>query len=241
MGSDERSDDSNPFAAPAIQGEVVARAKAETKGIDLSVENPFLTIWTRPRATIRGILNKNPSLHVTSIAAIGGILDSLSRATQQYLGDRLSLPTILLIALAVGPVIGLIWLYVGAFPVGLTGRWLGGRAGPEEIRAAIAWSLVPVLATIPVWIIQLALVGREMFTSLTPVLDSKPLLNLLLMATAPLEIGLAIWSFVILLKAVGEAQRFSAGKALGSILLGILCVAVMIGVPILVLPALARR
>ena len=49
----------------------------ETPRIDLSRESPFLTIWTRPRATIRAIVNTNPSFLVLPIAMVGGILEAL--------------------------------------------------------------------------------------------------------------------------------------------------------------------
>jgi hypothetical protein len=204
------------------------------QGIDLSVESPFVTIWTRPRATIRGIVDTNPRLHVIPIAVVAGIIQDLDRASIRNAGDRLPLSTILTQAIGLGPIRGLVGLYVGAWLLALTGRWLNGRATAERIRAAVAWSFVPTLATIPIWIIQLGVLGREMFTTETPTLDANPALALRFTMIGVAEIVLAIWSIVIFLKCVGEVQGFSAWRALGSVLL-VLVPVILVVVIVLVL------
>lgn len=85
---------------------------SQTTGIDLSKENPYLTIWMRPRATIRGIINKNPSFRVMPIAAAGGILQVLQVAVLFWAGDQLSVSMILLFCFVLGPPLGLILLYL---------------------------------------------------------------------------------------------------------------------------------
>jgi len=233
MQPDDLIGQDNPYAVPKVQAGLVPTPPLATQGIDLVVENPFLTIWTRPRATIRGIVNTNPTLHVTLLAVIGGVIQTLDNASARNSGDRLALPTILISALIGGSLGGLIGLYVGGWLFRHTGKWLGGRAESEEVRAALAWSTVPVVATIPIWAIQLGLAGREMFTSETPALDANPALWLVLIATFVLEAVLGIWAFVIMLKCLGEVHRFSPWRALGSILM----IVVIIVVPLLVVLA----
>lgn len=98
---------------------------------------------------------------------------------------------------------------------------LGGQADSREVRAALAWSSVPFLATIPLWIIRIALIGRELFTSPLekPSLVSQPVLAYLLIATFVPEVVLSVWWLVVTLKALAEVQRFSAWRALSSMLL----------------------
>ena len=171
---------------------------------DLSVENPFLTIWTRPRATIRAIVDKNPSYLVVPLAMAGGVVQALDRAAQRNAGDKLPLAGILVMAFALGPIFGVAVLYIGTAMLSWSGTMLGGRAESEEVRAALAWGQVPALASIPIWLIQLGLVGREMFTSDTPTLAANPVLGLALMATGLIEITLGIWCFVVMLKCLGQ-------------------------------------
>ena len=226
MANTDSYDELDPYAAPKADLTRPVAGRSATRGIDLATENPFLTIWTRPRATIRGILDQNPTYLVIPLAMAGGVVQALDRATQRNAGDALPLGAILGMALVAGSIGGLIGLYIGGALTGWAGRLLGGRGTGEEVRAALAWAEVPVLATIPIWIIQLALIGKEMFTSETPNLEANPALGLVLMATGVIEIVLGIWALVIMFKCVGEAHGFSAWKALGSMLLLVLIIAV---------------
>jgi Yip1 domain len=202
-----------------VQNEVANATMRSTQGIDLSRENPFLTIWTRPRATIRGIVNADPAFRVLPIAMVGGMLEALQLESLVCAGYQLTVPIIVLIAVALGPLLGLIFLYAGAWIVEMSCRLLGGQADSREVCSALAWSSVPFLATIPLWIIRLALLGRELFTFAKPSLSSHPALFYLLAATVIPELVLSIWWMVVTAKALGEVQRFSAWKALSSMLL----------------------
>ncbi len=228
MGASEQTEPANPYEPTGILEDVPAKAKSPTRGIDLSRENPLLTTWTRPRATIRGIVHTDPTLWVTPLALASGIVQTLNNATQRNAGDTLPLGAILGMALVLGPIGGLLSLYIGAFFVGLSCRWLGGRADSTEVRAALAWCSVPTLATIPIWLLQLGIFGREMFTTEMPSVAANPLLSILVLAIGIIEVVLGIWSFVILLKMLGEVEGFSAWKALGALLLLMLAIIVPI-------------
>ena len=148
MGPLERSGPANYSKPPSVHDRIGYSTATPTQGIDLSRENPFLTIWTRPRATIRAIVNTNPAFHVLPIAMIGGILEALQLESLVFAGEQITVPIILLIAVVVGPPLGLILLYAGAWIVQMSCRLLGGQADSREVRAALAWSSVPLLATI---------------------------------------------------------------------------------------------
>jgi hypothetical protein len=225
----------NPYAPPRAQIKFAPTGVPPTVGIDLATENPFFTIWTRPRATIRGIVDTKPNYLVIPLALANGILGALNNAAQRNAGDRVPDAAILRLALTLGPIGGLIGLYVGAWALGLSCRWLGGRANSTAVRAALGWSAVPTLATIPIWILQLAVFRHEMFTTEMPSVDANPALFALVIATGCLEFVLAIWSFVILLKTLGEVQGFSAWKALGAILL----ITLIVLIPIIILVVIA--
>src|ERR1700730_18545163 len=77
-----------------------------TGGIDLSVGIPFLTIWTRPSATIRGIVDTNPGHCVILLAALGVVVNALNRATMKNPGDTMPLAGILAFAIPLGMIFG---------------------------------------------------------------------------------------------------------------------------------------
>jgi hypothetical protein len=168
---------------------------------------------------MRAILSTDPAFRVLPIAMVGGMLEALQFESLLGVGDQLSVPVILLIAVVPGPLLGVILLYAGAWIVEMSCRMLGGQADSREVRSALAWSSVPLLATIPLWIIRLVLLGRELFTFAKPSLFSNPGLAYVLAATVIPELILSIWWMVVAAKALGEVQRFSAWRALSSMLL----------------------
>ena len=211
----DRSQPANSSEPSRTQFDRASRAMSQTRGIDPSRENPFLTIWIRPRSTIRGIIDVNPNHWVIPLASAGGILQTLQTESSLHLGSRLSLPAILMISVVVGPLIGLLGLYVGAWFVAVTCRPFGGWADPKEVRTALAWSSVPLLATAPFWAIRIALLGTEMFALPKPSLVSNPAMIALLIVSIILEIVLSVWWLVVTLIALGEVQHISTWKTLG--------------------------
>jgi Yip1 domain len=199
MGALEPNGTENPYEPPKARDHVGS----------LTI-NPFLTIWTKPRATTRAIVNTNPAFRVLPIAILGGVLEALQLESLVFAGDQLTVPIILLIAVVVGPPLGLVFLYAGAWIVQMSCLLLGGQADPREVRAALAWSSVPLLATLPLWIIRLPLLGR---------VSAHPALIYPLVATFVPELILSVWWMVVTAKALGEVQRFSAWRAFSSMLL----------------------
>jgi hypothetical protein len=193
--------------------------------------NPWLSIWTRPRETIQRIVETDPEKHVAALAALGGVAQSLSEASGRNLGDRVGLLVILVLVPIVGSIAGVIGLYLSAVILRWSGRWIGGNASTVNLRAAIAWGYVPVIAAGVLWIPMVLLLGREAFTSQTPHLDQSTDLALAVLVISVLFVVAAVWTMVVMLKAIGQVQGFSAWKALGnSVLAGLIIV-----VPIIVI------
>jgi hypothetical protein len=187
--------------------------------------NPWLTIWIWPRKTMRQIVDADADYLVTLLAMLAGFDQALGEATSENMGDTRSLPVIFLLCAILGPIGGLISLYIMGGLLRWTGSWLGGEASSQEVRAAIAWSSVPSIWAMLLWIPYLAIFREEMFTSAMPRIESSLLLLLLLLGFGLVEIVIGLWAFVILLKCLGEVHRFSAWRALGASVLGGLLIA----------------
>ena len=206
--------------------------------------NPWVSMWTRPRATIQQIVDTNPERAVVLLSAVAGIGQALDRASAKNMGDKLDWPMILLFAALLGPVAGILGLYVGGALLRWTGSWMGGQGSSRYIRAAVAWSNVPEIWAMLLWVPGLALFGQELFTSKTPLIDADPARLAAFLGFAAVELVLTVWALVVFLKSLGQVQGFSAWKALGNALLAALVVIVplaAIGIAAaLVIPALVR-
>jgi Yip1 domain len=191
----------------------------------------WLTIWYRPRATMRRIVDTDPRKFVLGIAWLAGALALLNSQVAVATLDlpanaphfpRLG-PTGITIAAFLFGVLGVVGLYGVAALYRWAGGILGGTATAVEVRAALAWSQVPGIYFIVVTIIATML---GLYTAPAP--HSVSPLNLV-------ETVVGFWVLVISLKCLGEVHRFSAWRALGAILLGTLAIlAVVLGVVITV-------
>lgn len=168
----------------------------------------------------------------------GGFLNVLNQASTRNMGDEMGLWSILLVAAFIGPISGLISLYVYGALIGWTGKWLGGKAYVEDIRAAIAWANVPAIWLAWVWLVELPVFGNEMFTSATPRIDQSLPLALLLIGLSVIEVVVGIWAVILYLRALGQVQQFSAWKALlNSLLAGAVVIVPILAISLLVFGA----
>ncbi|HRT05069.1 MAG TPA: YIP1 family protein [Kiritimatiellia bacterium] len=197
--------------------------------------NPWFSMWLHPRRTIRQIVATNPDRLVLLLAALGGIVQGFVNAESKSSGDKMSLATVLLISLIVGPLMGVFGLWLSGLLLRWTGGWIGGQADSRRIRSALAWSQVPSIWSLLLWIPAILLFGAELFTKATPIIDASSMLSGLYLVFSLGTTVIGIWSFVVFLHSLGEVQGFSAWRAL---LNGILAMLVVL-IPILAIAGIA--
>jgi hypothetical protein len=220
----------NPYATPHAE---LNNLLEKPQKIITPIEklNPWFSIWTKPRATMQQIIETNPTGFVLLLAAVSGYGEALNQASINGAGDQLAWPLILVLAGIFGPIGGVIGLYLMGFIMHWTGRWIGGQASPQQLRAALAWASVPMIWCLLIWIPELMLFGQELFTSTEPNIESDPFLLSAAVGFGILETIIAVWAFIVCLHCLGQVQGFSAWRALANTVLAGL---VVLG-PILIL------
>lgn len=184
----------------------------------------WLSIWYRPRATIRRIVDTDARKFVLIIAWLGGALAAIN---SQIATTSVELPANvphfprlgpigITIAAIIFGVLGIIGIYGLAPLYRWSGQMLGGTATTVEVRAALAWSQVP-----GIYFVIVTLIATMLGVYTTPMPHTTSPLNVV-------ESLVGIWIFVISLKCLGEVHRFSAWRALGAILLGTLSILVVV-------------
>jgi len=197
-------------------------------------------MWTRPRATIQQIVDSNPEYLVIALAGISGFSQALGRASSNGLGDGSEWIGTLLMAYIAGPISGIIYLYMGGALIRWTGSWIGGNSSSQNIRTAIAWSNVPVVWALPLWIPMLFLFGQDLFTTEGPDFESTPSLAFLWLGFWVIQSAIGVWSAVALMKCLGQVQGFSAWKAFGNTILAGLVLVIPVVIISLVVFGLTR-
>ena len=111
---------------------------------------PFFTIWTEPRATIRRVVDTDPTRYVIALAAIGPALNALagqwSKAMSGNANPSVLWPLWVAFSVAIQAAIGVLGLFIGGVILKWSGGLLGGVASRIEVRAAMAWAQIPGIA-----------------------------------------------------------------------------------------------
>lgn len=185
----------------------------------ISKKRLLLDIWTQPRKTIRYIIETNPAQFVLVLAMLSGIFVLLDKAVDKNLGENESLAYIYFGSIFGGSIRGILLLYIIGALLKWTGNWIGGKANYQEVLAAFAWGLVPMITIRLIMVIpELIFFGKDLYTSEMPVITSSLFLWTLLIIITVIEVVSIIWTIVVSLKCLGEVQGFSAWKALGNYL-----------------------
>jgi hypothetical protein len=181
--------------------------------------NPWVEIWVRPRETIRAIIASSSTYLFPLLCLIYGFPVLLQVAQNLSLGDRFSLGAIVIGALIFAVVPGFVMFNISAGLIYWTGKWIGGVGSFQNIRAAVAWSNVPSLINGVLWIVNMLLFKSRIFTLSFVMMPLSRGEAMVLAVTSLIQLILAVWSLVILVKALGEVQGFSAWKGLLNVLI----------------------
>lgn len=209
----------NPYASPVSSEHIEKRKEASTPLVRRPLVladptrplNPWLWMWTRPRATIRQIVDADPMYAVWPLAAFVGICQVSDIVGDVLVFSRGGWLQALLLMLLVGPLIGIVqnamqgWLLNGVF------QWFGGTGDLRQTRCAVAWGMLPYIAgSIILFPLSYWLLSRLS----TPYIIVESLMEEFVM----LAIGGLVsvgWACFTYYSALGEVHGFSALKAFG--------------------------
>lgn len=189
--------------------------------------NPWKSIWSNPRETIRKIISINPNYHAKILMTLYGVLGLLSISQQLSLGTAHPLYRILLLVIVFAFVWGYLTTSFSAIVVYLTGKLLGGEATWKQIRCVFIWSVVPLTVNLATWIVLIALFGKDLFTGVIDPLALSSTRVYFVFGLSLAQIVFSIWSLVIIINGVAEVQKFSVLRSLGNLLLAILVIALL--------------
>jgi len=199
----------------------------------------LLTILYRPRETMRRILDGGPDRWAVPIVLLAFVCASVSdtdiRALRDVLPgiDFLSVIAVVIAALVVGAAMWVLALFILSWIAAPIGRMLGGTGTVADVRAALAWAMVPMIWSV-IYRIPLA-----MFKSRIPVRPDQHVKDILLnfvehggcafiAVLLALQVVFFLWSLFVASSTLGEAQRFSTEK-------GFVNMAITLALPLLVI------
>jgi hypothetical protein len=189
--------------------------------------NPWTGIWSFPRQTMQYILDTNQKSTIVLLAILNGIVGAINwmvaiSNTESDVSNYFSAFVVTLI-LVFGVIFGIIHLYLGAWLLKVAGRWIKGIGNFSEVKCAVGWSCYPMIVA-------------SIFNILSNLSLKGPYILTLLLAL--LSIVFTIYAFIIALKLIAQAHKFSAWKALLAYLLIFVIVFVVFMLLIMFIPLL---
>ncbi|MCB9674643.1 MAG: YIP1 family protein [Alphaproteobacteria bacterium] len=174
--------DASPWAPPVEE--------PEPEPVDDDDCQPLLDIFFRPAPTMRWLLRHRRTQGALGIALVNGFL----------VADRDDGSMQLLVAMVVGPVVGVCALVVNGLVVSLVGRLFDGRGDLADCMVALAWGGMPTVLSRGI------LLGAGVL-AYTGAFDTEALVAVGLAAAF---VGVAgwIWGAVWQVVTVAEAHRF---------------------------------
>lgn len=183
------------------------------------------------------VRQREPDEMIILLVCFAGFSEYMVSASRFNLGDHIPVSLIFAFAVLTGPIIGIVGLLIATFLLHWTGKLLDGKSDYRMLRAAVAWSFVPIICYSVLWIPQYLILGDVLFQSRIVIYGSKA--HLLIVGLNVFRLMIVIWSIVIFLNCLCEVQKFTIWKALGNCLMSaaifwtvILFIAAVIGVTI---------
>lgn len=187
--------------------------------------NIWKSIWFHPRKTVQYALEHKSGMFVLFIAMLAGVFHTLDQASSKDMGDIMNVWFIILLAIMLGPIAGIVSLYIGSGILHLFAMMFGGRGNFTATKMAFTVSNIILIILGFVWIPDLIIIGKGMFVS---DYDFSIFQFLWLLVSLFLNLALAIWSMVAMIAALAEVHYFAIWKAVLVVFLPIIILTVII-------------
>ena len=190
--------------------------------------NPWLSIWTEPRKTIRSIVDTDPKFGFFLLCAVYGLPLAFNLVQNFAFASVVPMWAILIGSLVVCTFLGVIGISISAWLLQVFGRMLGGKGSFQTVRAAVAWSNVPNFVTVLMWIVLLMVFGSQVFNRNFSEMQFVGYQAGILFLVMLVESIVSIWGFIILLSTLREVQGFSIWKAILNVVIPFVVVVAVI-------------
>ena len=190
----------------------------------LTDKDIFIKIWTSPRIVFKSINDKRYNKFITVLMILGGILSALNRAMNMNMGDRMNLMSVLIVCVIGGGIFGFLYFYIFAAMLSWTGKWLKGIGNTKSLLRMISYALIPSLVVLFVMIIRIVLFGNDEFKSNVDLFDNGILFTIITLFSIIVEVGIGVWTLVILVIGTSEVQKLPIGKAILNLILPVIII-----------------
>ncbi len=168
-------------------------------------------IWGSPRLVFSNVIEYPQPRIVLILMSLAGISNALDRASSQNLGEDMELIYVLLFSIILGALFGWISLFIYGHLLQFTGSWLKGQSKGDTLVHIVAHAMIPsIFGLIPMTMI-IMIYGNSVFQAEYNINDTTDVIIFFVFGIIQLTLG--IYTLVLTVIGIAEAQKFSIGKA----------------------------
>jgi hypothetical protein len=175
---------------------------------------PWHDVWLKPRRVFRALATTPIGKVDYGLAAAQGTVNFLALCRGGSVAQAGGVAEILATAFVVGPLTGILGLYLMTAIYVRIGIAAGGAATKAQIFHVLAYSGVPLVFSLGLWLIVAFLVGDSTFLE-TPRPGLDGFLSLLLRLQLFAHGALLLWSVLLQVMGLSEMERLTVPRALG--------------------------
>lgn len=191
--------------------------------------NPWVSIWFSPKKTIAKIAHAQPNYGLWLLSAFAGFLFFINVSQFFFLTGPLGFWGVLLMAILLSPIIGYLYLSIGSAIVFFIGKLMKGKASYKQVRAALAWSYVPLIVNILMWLLLIATFREKTFVNFPGGEMLDPYQVYFVLGFSIVQVVFAIWALVIYLHGLAQVQGYSVIMAIGNVVVATLVGMLIVG------------
>lgn len=181
--------------------------------------NPFLSIWTKPQATLTYMIERKSIGFGMIVIALASLSSGVFLFADTGFLSNFSLPVILFISFFLSIALSIPFYFLNAAIYLGIGKLLGGKGKWREMCLATASGSLPMIGVLPVTLIALLIYGKSLYFEPVGTFAITNMSAGFYLFYILVSFGLSIYGVVILSKAVGYAHQFSALRGFGTVLI----------------------
>jgi hypothetical protein len=180
---------------------------------------PLKDVWLRPRRVFRELATRPLGAPDYLLAATQGIATSIMVYRTQLSGSNVGTAEILFSAFIIGPVAGVVSMYLLAAIYARLGARAGGKPTRQQLCHVLAYGGIPVAASLLLWLFTALLVGDPAVIE-RPGVEIDGFVAFVLRVQFASYMLLLLWSFVLQVMGFSEVLGLTTRRAFGVWVLG---------------------
>ncbi|KIL53017.1 YIP1 family protein [Jeotgalibacillus campisalis] len=180
--------------------------------------NPFLSVWTKPKETVRQVSSLKSFWFVLIVTGIAGIGSGLTNLQGKSIVNDLSILMIVLFSICIGLLMGIARAFVTSLFFTYIGKLFGGKSSVKEMFKGMGAMFIPRMLQSLILLTSVLIAGKQFFTDTNAELESTFYISIVISLFVINAIA-SIFTVVIMSKGIGVLHQFSSWKGLAIVII----------------------